>query len=183
MGARAFHLIERVNFVQGEIALEIGADRGEGSTPFLRHYCETLDVPFISVDVDPDRGADYTMKGEDFLEESSLNVGFAYLDNYDWIYAEIEGESWLDEQKNRYRELGMKLNNDSSRFVHFTQARLLHPKTRRGALVVFDDTWSDGRGYHGKGATAVPFLLSQGWQVELACGEKWEGFYALRRVK
>jgi hypothetical protein len=33
------------------------------------------------------------------------------------------------------------------------------------AFVLFDDTWTTGEGYDGKGGTAVPFLLQNGFTV------------------
>lgn len=48
------------------------------------------------------------------------------------------------------------------------EARLVLPYLADGALMLIDDTpWHDGR-FHGKGAQAVPWLLSQGWRVGYA---------------
>lgn len=48
------------------------------------------------------------------------------------------------------------------------EARLVLPHLADGALILIDDTpWHHG-GFHGKGAQAVPWLLSQGWRIQFA---------------
>lgn len=184
MGARAYKLIERANLKETHIVVEVGADRGEGSTPYLRSYCKERGIDFISIDIDPERTeADVIGDGLLWLGTNDRKIDFAYLDNYDYIYEEIQGQPWVVDQVNRYRELGLKLHNEASKKAHLNQTLLIHRWSVLGSLIVFDDTWADRAGYHGKGGYAVPWLLQHGWRVELAYGEKWDGFFALRRMK
>jgi hypothetical protein len=49
--------------------------------------------------------------------------------------------------------------------MHRACAEALIPKLVDGGLVVIDDTWHEGNGYAGKGATAVSLLLQHGFHM------------------
>lgn len=53
------------------------------------------------------------------------------------------------------------------------EARLVAPRLAPGGAVLVDDTWLDGGRWRGKGALAVPWLLSRGFRLE------WHGYQAL----
>ena len=100
MGAQAYGLIEQVPFLPSECVVELGSERGEGSTRYFVEFCGGGGIPFYTVD--PDRNGGYAtalelarthafcMTGEDFLREVfpsfELRIKFAYLDNFDWSW-------------------------------------------------------------------------------------------------
>lgn len=181
MGAEAYDLIARADFWPGTCAVEIGGERGEGSTSYLSAYCDFIGVPFYSVDIDPHHERTQRGDGETFLRGLLEPVAFCYLDNFDYVFASIEGKPWVDDQRARYAEFGLEMNNRASEIAHLRQAQALHVIAIPGCLVVIDDTWADLDGYHGKGARAVPWLIRHGWHVERADGDQWDGYFALRR--
>jgi hypothetical protein len=103
MGAQAYGLIEDIPFLPGECVVELGSERGEGSTYYFVEYCGGRGIPFYTVDPDKNDGYTtasqiarchaYCMTGEQFLAEVfpsfGLKIKFAYLDNFDWAW-----ESW-----------------------------------------------------------------------------------------
>lgn len=99
MGARAYTLIGAKDFQlrRGSTLLEIGSERGEGSTNWLFNYAQRMGLHFITVDFSRDiyeRAREivgsraFHITGEDFLDLGSPPslVSFAYLDNVDWIW-------------------------------------------------------------------------------------------------
>ena len=175
-----------------DYVLEIGT--GQVSTRVLVPLCERLGVPFRTVDASPFRArwareqlrgkrnmTAVHARGETFLRPFTGQVGFAYMDNYDWV------DSAADTSGAYPRGLSKR----ESELVHLEQTFGLVDRVRPGGLVLFDDTWflerppPGGRalrqkvdfrgltnqtilnGYHvfGKGSLAVPFLLCSGFEV------------------
>lgn len=90
-------------------------------------------------------------------------VCFAWLDGHDWPYDHHVGEPWLEAQRARYLARGQDYSKQASQASHLTIAELLAPWVAAGGAVAFDDTWIDGDRWDGKGGTAVPYLLNQGF--------------------
>jgi hypothetical protein len=127
--------------------VEIGADRGEGSTGVLWAFCRQRGIPFYSVDFDPavakqahDRSGAHVwvMRGEDFLVNAfprDQRIRFAYLDNFDWI-PRLQGAEDLDfvrEQIDRYAALDVAMTNEACQLAHIS--RKPSSSTRSAALV------------------------------------------------
>ena len=112
------------------------------------------------------------MTGESFLADIFPSIGgnirFAYLDNYDWDWGIAEGDyrSEYAAISDEYRLRGVEINNAESQAVHLAQSILINSFTADGCGVLFDDTWAlpDGA-YSGKGGSAVPWLLANGWSL------------------
>jgi len=111
------------------------------------------------------------MTGEQFLAEVfptfDLKVKFAYLDNFDWAW-----ESWgenhptAEHLKSIYANLGLELSNANSQKAHLEQAQLVEQHAAPGCVVLLDDTWGRPNGsWAGKGGTAVPWLLENGYAL------------------
>ena len=182
MGAAKFVEIERCLAdldVSGLSVVEVGTEhegRGDGSTRFFNDYCRKRELEFWTVDLDPDVAA-YAKaltpnaihaSGETFLAgyPSKRPIVFAYLDNFDWTYPGVESVPKVQRQAERYRTVHhVERNNDNSRLAHLKQATALLPLLHTTAFVLFDDTWTNGSGYDGKGGTAVPFLMQNGFTV------------------
>ena len=171
--------------------IEIGVDRGEGSTPWIAEQAKKRNVDFFAVDVDPVQIStarqnfvkNQTMspriflvesKGESFLRDYARDhpdrkVSFAYLDNFDWNY-------WLGEQeedfvpkvKQHYKDLmGVEMSNINSQITHMLQAMLLLNLMTANSIIMCDDTWFHPREgvFIGKCSSAIPFLLMSGYRV------------------
>jgi hypothetical protein len=184
MGARNHHLISRyLDQLKGAI-VEIGAGRGEGSTDFFAGIAAARpEFQYHSVDFDPEAHKiinryknhianmhAHQLRGEDFLADHILPTGekicWAYLDNFDWNYYEGEPPMYVQRQIARYQEFGLVMNNANSQQAHLDQAKLVAAAAAERCVIHFDDTrtW-DGVAFDGKGGTAVPWLLSQGWHL------------------
>jgi hypothetical protein len=89
---------------EGGSFVEVGSDRGEGSTAWLNHFAARTGRDFFSADFAPEGfenarrvcgSCAYRGLGEDFLStefsrvSKSGQISFAYLDNYDWIWAGV----------------------------------------------------------------------------------------------
>jgi hypothetical protein len=184
MGSAKFRLIERCLAGMLDVSdlscVEIGTehqDKGEDSTRFLDQYCTKRGLEFFTVDFDPvvaAHGKTLTpnaicARGEDFLASypSKRPIVFAYLDNFDWVPTNMKTNPKFARQAERYLQVhGVERNNVNSQAAHLAQARALLPLLHTEAFVLFDDTYPTGEGgYDGKGGTAIPFLLSNGFHV------------------
>ena len=181
MGADSHTMIEQCldgMDLTGLSIVEVGSrhvDKGTGSTHFFYDFCTKRGVEFWTVDADPDvaRGCltitpnAVCARGEDFLASfpSQKPIVFMYLDNFDWTYPGVEGVLKVKRQAERYLTVHkIERNNTNSRAAHLVQAQAALPLLHTPAFVLFDDTWTTGDGeYDGKGGTAVPFLLGQGF--------------------
>jgi hypothetical protein len=98
------HLLKGIQGSHGPCVLEIGSDRFEGSTAFFADICRQQNVPFYSVDCEPqahDRakaveGVHAFLKtGEDFIRDVLPGLGvkfsFVFLDNFDFLPFTYEG--------------------------------------------------------------------------------------------
>ena len=186
------HFIDNSEKMDGDI-IEIGAERevvvnnekvadGEGSTRYLKSFAKQNSLNFYSVDFDENvynsnkatMGENiFHMKGEDFLEKvypnldsSSGKICFAYLDNFDYIFPEIEGRDFINEQISLYKKYGVEMNNDNSKLAHLKQSKLVHKYKSNNCFILFDDTYINHKGeYSGKGGTSIPWLLDRGWKI------------------
>lgn len=181
MGARAYTLIEEFAFEPEDTVIEIGSERGEGSTNYFSEFCKANDIEFHSVDIDPHNNIAERAKGEEWLAKYNKQIGFAYLDNFDYIFDSIIGKDWVEEQIKGYKKFGMVMNNKNSELAHFLQAKEVLRLSRVGTEILFDDTWLDGV-YRGKGATAVPYLLDNGFTVVSTGGKEHKGYVLVRRI-
>lgn len=172
------HLLKGIQGPHGPCVLEIGSDRFEGSTTFFANICKQRNVPFYSVDCEPQaheraksvEGVHAFLKtGEDFIRDVVPDLGikfsFVFLDNFDFLIKSFKWE-WEDHTRNTYKNLGMDLNNENSQKAHLTQAQLIQPYLEPDAIIGFDDTWQKPDGtFDGKGGTAIPWLLRNGYRI------------------
>lgn len=181
MGDRAYRIIENYADQLNGAVVEIGTENpreycedgfGEGSTRFFAAACKALGLPFYSIDIDEaaydqvrkiDGVNAFRMKGEDFLDQEfprfGQKIAFAYLDNFDWI---MEGGGTFK----IYEKEGMIANNENSQKAHLDQAIRVVKHAADSCLILFDDTWQAADGsITGKGGTAVPYLLEQGFSL------------------
>ena len=178
MGAGAFRRFEAyVEFIKGDI-VEIGSERGEGSTRYLADMAMRNNLTFYSIDFEKEAyerakkiigDNAFQMLGEDFLdryEGSKDKIGFAYLDNFDFEYPHLVGSDLIKNQKALYNKYEIELNNENSKAVHLLQTKKVVKYADDICIILFDDTYINEQGiYDGKGGTAVPYLLKEGWNI------------------
>jgi len=168
--------------------IEIGVDRGEGSTKFFADLAKIHATRFYAVDYDqdqidglnqrfvnmPDHVRAIQAKGEDFLDnfrnlEPTAQVSLVYLDNFDWDYwVNRKAKPFLPAQKESYlQKMGTEMTNLNSQQAHLKQAIRLIPLMSNNSIIICDDTWyePDEGVFIGKCSAAIPFLLSEGYQV------------------
>lgn len=191
MGARKYTYIETfIPYIwayrqSNACIVEIGSERGEGSTSYFVEFAKTHGISFYTVDFDPVQYENakriceaatvpdsieikaFCMKGEDFLTDvfPSINkqIMFLYLDNFDFIYDHLVG--LVDNQIAAYKNLGVTMNNKNSKLVHLKQTQLAEPFFHPHGAVLCDDTFKRKDEWDGKCALAVPYLLSKSWHI------------------
>ena len=158
--------------------VEVGTTReklpGQGSTVVLAKLAEGLGLKFVTVDMDPANteqaridlagfpsASAVTAKGEEFLADTRERIAAAYLDAFDIDHGE-HSQYRID----RYRQyMAAEITNEAAHQMHLACAEALIPRVVPGGIVVIDDTWREGGGFAGKGATAVPLLLRTGYSI------------------
>ena len=163
--------------------IEIGTSRNgdDGSTKIIAEWAGRFNQKLYTVDIDYENInfvtkynipnlKTYWGSGESFFENFPAHLGpisFLYLDNFDWDWHPDNPEPFVLEQRLRYDELGLEMNNVNSQRSHLEQMMKALTYMADKCIVVLDDTWYNqwwGH-YSGKGGAVVPFLLSQGYQV------------------
>lgn len=168
MGAvTAYPIIDELDFKASDIAVEIGSERGGGSTAYLRNWCAEHQVPFMSVDIDPyNPHADVHMDGAAFLASRTGGIRFAYLDAFDWTWEGSEQADFIVAQRARYAQLGMTMTNEQSQRAHLAMAAIIDALAGSPTCtILFDDTWREDDHWDGKGGTAVRYLEERGWRA------------------
>ena len=186
MGSWGYALAAGLEYLPGEVILEVGADRDEGSTPFLAG----LGPLVVVVDIDPWAcvragqvpGNVQVMQGlaEQVLVGWDSPIRFAWLDGHDWPYdgPEYPPGCW-DQQERQYRARGQDYSKVASQASHLQIAKLIAGSVVPGGIIAFDDTWYTGDCWDGKGGAAVPHLLERDhFEVESVAGQ----LVALRRL-
>lgn len=171
MGEQRYDLIDNFDLVGSVI--EIGTDRGEGSTAYLLESCKKSGNKFYTIDFDIDTPSfpeanQHQMTGEEFFDNhfpTDEKICFAYLDGFDWIYESEDGyiPPWIPEQIKRYKTYGLEMNNKNSQLSHLVITKNVVKYAAEKCVIVFDDTFHTGSRYTGKGGTACPWLLEQKW--------------------
>ena len=174
---KGFEYIKYADF-DGELAIEIGSDRGEGSTQWLREYCINNGIEFVSIDIDPLLDYVVKMDGLEWLKQNKKPIKFAYLDNADYIYDHLKGTEHLKEQAERYEKLGIELSNTASKRTHAEQVKRVIRNSSVGTVIAIDDTWMSDRA---EGTGALAHILLKKWEV-LHMDKLPKGFAVYRRV-
>lgn len=163
--------------------VEIGCGRAgdDGSTQVISKWANQYGRQLTTVDVDP-RNCELVTSlalpniqivnstGEAYLESFPIDtdlIGFLYLDNFDWDWHPENSEPFVLEQRLRYDELGLEMNNVNSQRAHLEQMIAALSYMAEQSIVVLDDTWYNrwwGH-YSGKGGAVVPYLLANGYKI------------------
>ena len=99
------------------------------------------------------------MKGEDFLKEFKGNIDFLYLDAFDYDHGQHSSI-----RKSRYKEeMNCEITNPLCHKMHLDCVVNSYKKISKDGVIVFDDVLGDFS--KGKGVTAIPFLLNNGFKL------------------
>jgi hypothetical protein len=166
--------------------LEIGSDRGEGSTAVLSEIAFKNQKILHSVDIDAEvmrvnsekfQGKPinfYNIKGEDFLDKyTDLKFSIVLLDNFDWDWwGQENAPGFLKKQKDLYRfKFQLDMTNINSQLAHLVQAIKLTNMLAKQCVIACDDTFvNSNQTYDGKGGAAVPYLLTLGFTPQRTPG-------------
>lgn len=171
--------------------IEVGVDRGEGSTKFFSDLTAARGVDFYGIDMDPDQIArakdslsvdgqlpkHVTLacdRGENYIQQLTadkpdLKASLVYLDNFDWDYwLGGQEEPFVAGVKQNYRDkMGVEMTNVQSQVTHLLQAIYLMHMMSDNSIIVCDDTW-----YHlnegvfiGKCSAVIPYLFLNGYSL------------------
>lgn len=174
----ALNALPLANTDRQRVLIEIGTTRelvlGQGSTQKIAELCAEYGFMFITVDMDPRNtrnaarmfareGYDFqaiTSKGEDFLAQYEGIIDYVFLDAYDFDHGKHS-----EIRQDRYeRFLGSRIEEEQCQQMHLDCVQSLVSKIAPDGLICFDDTWTTPEGgWAAKGATAMPFLLNNGY--------------------
>ena len=165
----------------GEVIVEIGSDRWEGSSAYFADLANTHSMQFISVDLDEDArhrlrktiAPDYAQLTEFVQAEGTQwtakyqgsKIRVLYLDNFDWDWRTDRQQQMIQNQVQWYQQQGLVMNNINSQTAHVTQMVNLLPHMTDRCVVCVDDTYEYNGVFIGKGGAVVPYLLGQGFGV------------------
>lgn len=168
------------------VLVEIGSDRGEGSTAHLAALAAQHQKRLITVDVLPNAQAKLSARlpntdfvvaqGSDWADDFAHNwtdIDALYLDNFDYIWDINNVSTPIQIQMHEYSQRGVAMTNQICQIEHLRQLMLLYPCLAPGAVVAFDDTYCWNDCWIGKCGPAVVYLLASGWKVveqTLDCG-------------
>lgn len=182
MGTKPYSKLENINLSvdQNNIVLEIGSERGEGSSLWLYQWAKQHNIEFYSVDVEhgqrerehPEINWIVASSGSDWCKNTLPGLGkkikVLYLDNFDWIWEPEDISWWIQGQIDSYAQRGVIMNNQNCQEEHRLQLEYCLPYLDEQSVVIMDDTYyKNGNIHHltGKCATAIPLLLENGFKL------------------
>jgi hypothetical protein len=180
--ANTFHegilLYEKIGSVESNTAwVEIGSERGEGSTLALAGQAERWGTHLYSVDIDShayDRLTHsaltcYVESGSSWVKNTwptiAKKISLLHLDNFDWIWNNSARPHWIAEQIQTYKQkFGIEMNNQNCQLEHFKQALALTPWLSDNCIIALDDTFVLDGVWTGKCGPAVVYFYTQGFR-------------------
>jgi hypothetical protein len=182
----AKEFIDKLTFNTDEIIVEIGSERGEGSTEWFDVYAKKLNVDFYSVDVVDTAKTHLThLTNTNFviaesgshwahndLPKLNKKIKVLYLDNYDWLGPINNLLPHEQEQVAEYQNRGIEMSNLNCQTEHLHQMVGCLPFMSNESIIICDDTpYQDHSGiYIGKNGAVIPYLLSYGYKIVFGRG-------------
>lgn len=162
------------------VLVEIGSDRGEGSTQWLDALAAKHRKKLITVDVVSKAQSrwQHQLPNTEFVVQdgaawakefahSATDIDLLYLDNYDYIWDINDVRPAIQMQMQEYSERGVAMTNQQCQTQHLKQLISLYTLLAPTAVVMFDDTYCYNDCWIGKCGPAVVYLMAQGWHVAL----------------
>lgn len=160
------------------VFVEIGSDRGEGSTQWLDALAAEHNKKLVTVDTSSKAKRRWetqlpntefvVQSGSDWADNFAHNctdIAVLYLDNFDYIWDINEVQPAIELQMAEYAANGIAMTNQACQTEHLMQLLLLYPCLAPGAVVAFDDTYCYNDCWIGKCGPAVVYLLANNWKV------------------
>jgi hypothetical protein len=171
-----YKIITHVN--PDTVWVEIGSERGEGSTINLLARAQKFNIKLHTVDIsgycnqqlqDPELichiaiGSEWT---KNYAQTVGKKISLIHLDNFDWIWNPYDVDTFIQVQIEDYKnKFGMLMNNQRCQQEHFAQVLDLLPWFADDCLVAMDDTFLDRGSWSGKCGPAVTYLLLNGFRI------------------
>jgi hypothetical protein len=168
-----------LNDIQFNILQEIGTTRertlSQNSSILLKEFANSKNAKFITIDMDFENTENFikevgkndtlfeaiTKKGEDYLRDYNKMIEVIYLDAFDFYH---NGHS--EKRKNKYKDiLNTTITNENAHKMHLECAIEIVKKSKVGTIVCFDDILNKNT-FEGKGKTAIPFLMRNGFEIQ-----------------
>lgn len=168
------------------VFVEIGSERGEGSSIMLDQLAGNYGTKLITVDTSSSARQRYqhqltntefavkagSIWAKDFAVQNR-DIALLYLDNFDYIWDINNLSPAIHQQMHQYAEQGIVMNNQNCQTEHMQQIIALRECLAPDAVVVFDDTYCYNDCWIGKCGPAVVYLKAYGWSIvhqTLDCG-------------
>ena len=179
MGSKPYAKLENIDLTvnQNNIVVEIGSERGDGSSVWLYNWAKKHNIEFYSVDVEhsnreqiyPEINWVVISSGSDWCKNNlpGLNkkIKILYLDNFDWIWNTVDIPTYAQKQIEQYSNRGVVMNNQNCQDEHRLQLEYCLPYLDEQSVVIMDDTFYNNGQWDGKCATAIPLLLQNGFEM------------------
>jgi hypothetical protein len=181
MGTKIFSLLEKhMPAATNGVFVEIGSDRGEGSTQYLANLAKIHGTRLISVDISnyAQRHHQTVIDNVDFVIETGstwaknfaqthTSIALLYLDNFDYMYDinDANTNEITKKQIQDYAIRGIEMNNESCQIEHMKQLLALYNSFNQDTVIMFDDTYKFNDCWIGKCGPCVTYLLCQGYEV------------------
>ena len=179
MGTKPYLQLDNIDltFSQDNIVVEIGSERGEGSSLWLYEWAQKKHMDFYSIDVEhanreqlyPQINWVVTSSGSEWcktvLPGLNKKIKVLYLDNFDWLYScwDTRIPKRIQQQIESYAQRGVEMNNQNCQEEHRLQLAYCLPYLDEQSVVILDDTFYNNQSWDGKCATAIPLLLENGF--------------------
>ena len=162
------------------VFVEIGSERGEGSTSFFANIAKKHNIALHTVDVVDHARTELSTKfdniiwhintgsvwASDIFPTFDKTISCVYLDNFDYIWDIDDIPKWTHDQIEQYKQdFNIIMNNQNCQVEHLKQIMELEPFIEKDGLVICDDThrWNDC--WVGKAGAVVVFLLAKGYEI------------------
>jgi len=165
------------NTVHG-VFVEIGSDRGEGSTQYLDRLAAQHSTKLVTVDIlsKAKSWLETTCTSTEFVvsdgatwakefAQNWTDVAVLYLDNFDYIWDINNVTPAIEVQMRQYASNGTPMTNQACQIAHMSQLLALYNVLAPRAVVALDDTYCYNDCWIGKSGPVVVYLLAQGWQI------------------
>lgn len=177
--------LDQLTPVDNSIFLEIGSDKGNGSTLPLSGMAQSLGLRLITVDIEEQLEGKLNYRypndprllnidcvcsqgsiwARDVFPKLNLSISCLYLDNFDWDYGDPRWNHLIVEQQQEYANRGYKMTNFNSQIEHLAQMVALLPYMNDSSIITCDDTYTLNNCWIGKCGAVVPYLQVHGYKI------------------
>jgi hypothetical protein len=197
-------ILSKVDPLIDAVFIEIGSERGEGSTSYFSTLAKQFDQKLITVDVDNTVSSRLlnqlpsdiynniqfvtesgSIWSRDIFPRYNKKITCLYLDNFDYDWDVQNGGNGpmidiIKQQKQDYLARGVIMNNLNCQTEHLSQMLSLIPFMADTSIIVCDDTYKFNGCYLGKCGAVIPLLTMHGYIISK---EEDHGIILSRNIK